>query len=373
MEKFIVPINVTKSFLPPIDEFKTYMDKIWENNWLTNNGEFHNEFEKELLKHLKIPYCTLFSNGHSALDIAIKALNLKGEIITTPFTFASTTHAITMNGLIPKFCDISVEDYNIDTSKIEGLINKKTCAIMPVHVFGTPCNVSELDRISQRYNLPIIYDAAHCFGVELDGQSIGNFGNISMISFHATKVFNSIEGGLLTYSEEGLKHIFNCLKNFGITGPETVEAVGMNAKMNEFQAAMGLLNLKYIDSEIIERKRVANTYRNLLSGVKGIKLLQEKENIKYNYSYFPILIDEKVLGCTRDYIYEKLRDFNVITRKYFYPLVTEYECYKGKYNTEDVPNAKYVADRILTLPIYGKLTNEEVERICLIILSIINR
>ncbi len=371
MDKFMQPINVTKSFLPPVNEFKYYIDKIWDSNWLTNNGEFHNEFEKEIENYLKVSYCTLFCNGHLALDIAIKALKLKGEVITTPFTFASTTHAITMNGLLPRFCDISMDDYNIDVSKIEKLINENTCAIIPVHVFGSPCNVYEIERISKKYKIPVIYDAAHCFGVEIGGEAIGIFGDISMISFHATKVFNSIEGGVLTYSDEKLKYKLNCLKNFGITGPETVEMIGMNAKMNEFQAAMGLLNLKYIEKEINERKRVTNRYKRGLKELEGIRVLKENNNVKYNYSYFPILVDEKKVSCDRDLIYERLKEFNVFTRKYFYPIVTEYECYRDKYSTADTPNAKYVSDRILTLPIYGSLTDYEVDKICNLIKKII--
>ena len=373
MDKLEKSIQVTRSSLPPIEEYKACLDKLWENKWLTNNGEFHNKFEKELASYLKISNCTLFSNGHLALDSAIKTLNLKGEVITTPFTFASTTHAIVMNGLVPKFCDISIDDCNIDVSKIKKLINKNTCAIMPVHVYGNPCDVYELDKISKEHSIPIIYDAAHCFGVEIDRRSLSDFGDISMISFHATKVFNTIEGGALIYKDKALQKTLNCLKNFGVTGPESVESVGLNAKMNEFQAIMGILNLKYIDEEIEKRKKITEKYTKLLKNIKGITILKKKENVKYNYSYFPIIIDEKITGCTRDYLHNELEKLNVFTRKYFYPLVSDYECYRDYYNSNETPIAKYVSDRILTLPIHGEITNENVDRICTFINTIINK
>ncbi|MBX4258432.1 DegT/DnrJ/EryC1/StrS family aminotransferase [Clostridium estertheticum] len=367
MKKFEKPIMVTQSFLPPIEEYKEQIDRIWENNWVTNQGPIHKEFNKCITKYLKVNNSTLFVNGHLALDVAIKALNLKGEVITTPFTFASTTHAIKMNGVKPVFCDINVEDYTIDVSKIERLITKETSAIIPVHVFGTPCDVEGLQKIAEKYKLKIIYDAAHIFGVEVNGVGIGNFGDVSMFSLHATKVFNSIEGGVLTYNNLDYKRQFDLLKNFGITDPETVEAVGLNAKMNEFQAAMGLVNLRYIDEEINKRKKVVKKYRECLKDIQGITYLKDKIGIRHNYAYFPILVDEIEYGKTRNDLFKKLKEHNVFARKYFYPLVNEYDCYKNDYNVEDTPVAKYVGDRVLTLPMYGSLELDKVENICEII------
>ena len=366
MEKFIKPIMITKSFLPPIDEYKKEIDKIWETNWLTNMGPIHNEFEKKMKKYLKIGNLSLFTNGHLALETAIKGLKLKGEVITTPFTFASTTHAIVNCGLKPVFCDIEPDTFNIDVNKIEALITNKTCAILPVHVFGNPCDISGIEEIAKKHNLKLIYDAAHCFGVELNGIGIGNYGDISMFSLHATKVFHSIEGGILSFKDIEFEKRVRLLRNFGISGPESVEEVGTNAKMNEFQAAMGVVNLRYIDDEISKRKKIAYLYREKLENVKGIRILRDLQGVKHNYSYFPIIIDGKKLGISRDELFERLKEFNIFSRKYFYPLTTEYDCYKGKFNS-DVPIAKYISERVLTLPIYGSLEHEAVEKICEII------
>lgn len=363
MKKLEKPIQVTKSFLPPIDEYIEKIQGIWNSSWVTNNGPLHNELEEKLRKYLKVGQATLFTNGHLALDVAIKSLKLTGEVITTPFTFASTTHAIVMNNLTPVFCDINMNDFTIDVDKIEDLITDKTSAIIPVHVFGNPCDVKKIEEIANKHNLKVIYDAAHVFGVEIDGEGIGNFGDISMLSLHATKVYNSIEGGLLTYNKSEFKNIFNMYKNFGITGPESTEAVGLNAKMNEFQAAMGLINLKYIDNQIDNRKLVVERYRELLKDIKGISFLNDKENIKHNYSYFPILVDEGAVGLNRNQLHEKLKEYNIFTRKYFYPLVTDFECYEGKFLDSNLKNAKYVAETVLTLPLYGELTILDVNNI----------
>ncbi len=373
MEKFKNPIMVTRSFLPPFDEYTNEIKKIWKTNWLTNQGPLHNEFNILIQEYLHVNNSTLFVNGHSALDVAIKALKLEGEVITTPFTFASTTHSIVMNGLKPVFCDINLENYTIDVNKIEELITNKTSAIIPVHVFGNPCNIKGIDEIAKKYNLKVIYDAAHVFGVEVDGVGIGSFGEVSMFSLHATKVFNSIEGGILTYNNDKYQKEFDLFKNFGITGPETVEAVGLNAKMNEFQAAMGIVNLRYIEKEIEDRKKIAEKYRECLSNIYGILYLNNKEKVKYNYAYFPILIDEKKYGINRDMLHEKLKEYNVYTRKYFYPLSNEFDCYKNEYSSESTPNAKYVAERILVLPMYGQLTLESVEKICNLIRILPNK
>lgn len=356
-------IYVTKPLLPSIEEYKEKINIIWEKEWLTNEGILHKEFEEKLKDYLKINNISLFTNGHLALDIAIKSLDIKGEVITTPFTFASTTHAIVMNNLKPVFCDINKKDFNMDVNKIEELITDKTSAILPVHVFGYPCDIDSIEKIAKKYNLKVIYDAAHCFGVEIDGVGIGNFGDISMFSMHATKVFNSIEGGILAFNNSLLKRKMNLYKNFGISGSESVESIGLNAKMNEFQAAMGILNLKYIDDEILKRKKIANLYREGLKDIEGIYYLEDIEGIKHNYSYFPILIDNNILNITRDEMYEKLKEKNIFTRKYFYPLTTDFVCYKNQYSYSSIDNAKEVAGKVLVLPIYSGLTYSEIEYI----------
>ncbi|MDU3724118.1 MAG: DegT/DnrJ/EryC1/StrS family aminotransferase, partial [Clostridium celatum] len=319
----------------------------------------HNELENKIANYLGVNNATLFTNGHLSLDIAIKALNIKGEVITTPFTFPSTTHAIVLNNLKPVFCDINKEDFTIDVDKIEELITDKTSAIIPVHVFGYPCDVEKIEKIAKDHNLKVIYDAAHVFGVEIGGIGIGNFGDISMFSLHATKVYNSIEGGILAYNNSDLEERLRSLKNFGYISNDEVEVVGLNAKMNEFQAAMGLCNLKYVDEQIKNRKEVARIYREQLEEVEGVYYLNDKEGIKHNYSYFPILVDEECTGITRDELHESLKEYNIYTRKYFYPMIPELECYKGKYNSNNLNVAKYVSDRVLTLPIYGQLNLQD--------------
>lgn len=373
MDKIIKKIQVTKSFLPPFEEYVDMIKEIWDNSWLTNNGPLHQKLEGKLKEYLKVENDTLFTNGHLALDIAIKSLNLTGEVITTPFTFASTAHAIVSNNLTPVFCDINMDDFTIDVTKIEELITPNTSAIIPVHVFGYPCNVIEIERIAKKYNLNIIYDAAHVFGVEIDNRGIGTFGDISMFSLHATKVYNSIEGGLLTYNDDDLSRKLKLLKNFGITGPESVEAVGINAKMNEFQAAMGLINLNYINEQIANRKNVTEIYRRELREIEGIYFINDKKNVKHNYSYFPIVIDESKTNIDRNILHEKLEEYGIFTRKYFYPLITDFDCYKGKYNDNNLINAKYVSDRVLTLPLYGDLSEENTYRITNAIREIIVR
>lgn len=366
MKKISEKIMVTKSFLPPFEEYSKEIEKIWETSWLTNMGPLHETFKNQLEKYLKVECLTLASNGHLALEIGLKALGLPkdGEVITTPFTFASTTHAIVNSGLKPVFCDIEMKTYNIDVEKIEALITDKTVAIMPVHVFGNPCDMKKIEAIAKKHRLKIFYDAAHAFGVEVKGKGIGTFGDISMFSLHATKVFNSIEGGVLTYNNLQLQKKLRLLKNFGITGPETVEVVGLNCKMNEFQAAMGVVNLRYIDEQIQKRKIVTDRYRRNLKGVQGIHYIEDLENIKHNYSYFPIIIDENIFGKTRDQLFDELKEYNVFTRKYFYPLITDFDCYKEEYGQVELPQAKYISNRVLTLPIYGDLAIELVDYIC---------
>lgn len=359
-------ILVTESSMPSLEEYVEEIKPIFESRWLTNMGEKHIKLQEELEKYLHVKHITLFTNGHMALYSALKTLDLKGEVITTPYTFASTTHAIVQNGLTPVFCDIEKDTYTIDTSKIEELITDKTCAIVPVHVYGNVCNVEEIERIAKKHNLKVIYDAAHVFGVEYKGVGVGNFGDMSMFSFHATKAFNTIEGGGVTYKCDDYTRELNLHKNFGITGPETTEAVGMNAKMNEFQAAMGLCNLRHIDTEIEKRKKVAMEYRKRLEGIKGIKLSAIQENVKPNYAYFPVVFEDE-FGKTRDEVMEELAKHNIYSRKYFYPLITDFECYNKQYDSSKTPIAKYMSDRVLTLPMYADLSLDIVNEICDII------
>jgi len=360
-------IQVTRSSMPDLEEYTEEIKNLWESHWLTNMGTKHKQLEAALVQYLDTSNITLFTNGHLALECVIAAFNLTGEVITTPFTFASTTHAIVRNGLEPVFCDINSDDYTIDVNKLESLITDKTSAIISVHVYGNICNVKEIERIAKKHNLKVIYDAAHAFGIALDGVSVANFGDASMFSFHATKVFNTIEGGAVTYKDDKLSKILYDMKNFGITGPESVEYVGGNAKMNEFQAAMGICNLRHVDREIKKRKAVVERYVERLSNVDGIKLCKSQTGVKKNYAYFPVVFDEYKLN--RDEIFEKLKTQNIFARKYFYPLTNSYECYEGRFDVEKTPVAKYIADRILTLPLYADLALEDVDRICDIILN----
>lgn len=358
-------IQVTKSSIPPFEEYIEEIKDLWETHWLTNRGTKHQRLEQELTKYLDTPNISLFSNGHLALETAISAFNLTGEVITTPFTFASTTHAIVRNGLQPVFCDISPEDYTIQTDQLENLITEKTTTIVPVHVYGNICNVEKIERIAAKYNLKVIYDAAHAFGITVNGESIANFGDASMFSFHATKVFNTIEGGALTFKDPQLASVLNAYKNFGITGPESVEYVGGNAKMNEFQAAMGLCNLQNVDKEIEKRKCVYERYIEQLSEIKGIKLPFIQKGVKSNYAYFPVVFDN--YKFSRDEVCELLKEQNIFARKYFYPLTNSFKCFQNRFNPEDTPVANYIADCVLTLPLFADLTLEDVDKICRII------
>ena len=337
---------------------------------LTNQGPRHEQFVQQLKEYLGVPEATLFVNGHIALELAIRGLGLKGEVITTPYSFASTCHAISMNGLTPVFCDIREDTFVMDEEKIEALITENTCAILPVHVYGYPCNVEAIAHIAKKHHLKVIYDAAHAFGVRINGQPIGNFGDVSMFSFHATKVFHTIEGGALTYADPALKRNFDLVKNFGISGPESIEQVGMNGKMNEFQAAMGLVNLRHVDGQIQNRKACAQRYHKRLEQVNGLRLIGDMDGVTHNYSYFPVLIEAQRFGMSRDELHARLEKREIYTRKYFYPLITQYECYREACLNVELPVAALIASQILTLPMYGSLSQEEVDQICGVIIEI---
>ncbi|MGG7213220.1 DegT/DnrJ/EryC1/StrS family aminotransferase [Clostridium nigeriense] len=360
-------IQVTRSSMPEFEEYIQEIRELWDSYWLTNMGVKHKELEKRLLDYLEDKNISLFTNGHLALESIIVALKLTGEVITTPFTFVSTTNAIFRNGLTPIFCDINSEDYTIDVTKIEKLITEKTSAIIPVHVYGNVCNVKEIDKIAKKYNLKVIYDAAHTFGVKVNGVGIGTFGDASMFSFHATKVFNTIEGGAVTFKDELLKDVLEGLKNFGLNGPESVKSVAGNAKMNEFQAAMGICNLRHVDNEINKRKLVVEKYNSRLRNVNGIKICKPQDGVKSNYGYYPVVFDD--YKYNRDEILEKLESEGIIARKYFYPLTNSFECYKDKFQVNTTPVAKYISERVLTLPLYADLSLEDVDRICDVILN----
>lgn len=363
-------INVTRSSMPSYEEYCEEIKELWDSHWLTNMGVKHNQLQFQLEKYLDVPHVTLYTNGHLALENALEAMNFPrgNEVITTPFTFASTTHSIARCGLVPVFCDVNFEDYTIDASKIEALITDKTVAIMPVHVYGNLCDVEAIDRIAKKHSLKVIYDAAHAFGVTYNGVSTACMGDASMFSFHATKVYNTIEGGALCYSDDNMVQILIDYRNFGLNGEEG-RYIGGNAKMNEFQAAMGICNLRHLEDEIRKRKAVVEHYRERLSDVKGIKLCGEQQGVKSNYAYFPAVFDG--YKYTRDEIFEKLQSNDIIARKYFYPLTNGFECYASfeSAGTDKTPIAEYIATRVLTLPLYADLALEDVDRICDIILK----
>ena len=364
-------ILVTKSSIPLYEEYCEEIKDIFDSHWLTNMGIKHEELQNKLEEYLDCKHVTLYTNGHLALENAIESFEFKkgSEVITTPFSFASTTHAIVRSGLVPVFCDINPNDYTIDVNKIEDLITEKTVAILPVHVYGNVCNVERIDEIAKKHNLKVIYDAAHAFGVKYKDVSIANFGDMSMFSFHATKVFNTIEGGCVCFNDDSKVVLMDDLKNFGIHGPESVQYVGGNGKMNEFQAAMGLCNLNHIDGWIKQRKTIVECYLSKLSNVDGIKICKQQKNVDFNYAYFPVVFDE--YKYSRDEIYDKLAEKNIFARKYFYPLINDYECYKDLQtaNSNLTPVAKDVADKVLTLPLYPDLELDIVNTICNIILG----
>ena len=362
-------ILVTRSSMPSMEEYIEEIRSIWDSHWLTNMGEKHKALQAELQKYMGVPAVELLTNGHMALELSLQAMNLQGEVITTPFTFASTTHAIVRNGLEPVFCDIDPEPYTMDVTQIERLITDRTCAILPVHVYGNVCNIEEIERIAHKYGLKVLYDAAHTFGETYKGQGIGNFGDASCFSFHATKVFNTIEGGAVCYRDPDMGRRLYELKNFGIHGPEEVDAVGANAKMNEFCAAMGLCNLRHVDEEIAKRRAVVERYREHLEGVDGLRLNAQQPEVRSNYAYFPVVFDENLFGASRNEVMDALAQNGIGARKYFYPLTNTFECFHGKYDVDATPVALHVAKRVLTLPLYADLSMEDVDRICKIVLE----
>jgi len=362
-------INVTRSSMPTYEEYCQEIKCLWDSRWLSNRGEEHRKFETELQKYLNTPNVALFANGHVALEVAIDAFGLKGEVITTPYTHCSTTHSIVRNGLIPVFCDVNDRDYTIDADQIEKYITDKTCAIVATHVYGCVCDVEAIDKIAKKHGLKVIYDAAHAFGVTVNGKGVANFGDAAMFSCHATKVFHTIEGGITAFNDAEVYAKVDQLTNFGFISHEEVAYVSTNARMNEFEAAMGLCNLRHIDEEIAKRGVAATRYRERLSGVKGIKLIAPQVGVTQNYSYMPVFFDG--YKYDRNEIQAMLAKDNIFARKYFYPLTSELKCYAEQYgaSVEHTPVAKRAAETVLTLPMFADLTVEDVDRICDIILK----
>lgn len=363
------PIYVTQPSLPPLNEFTEYLKQIWESKILTNNGPFHQQLEKELANFLGVEYISLFSNGTLALITALQAQHITGEVITTPFSFVATTHSLWWNNIKPVFADVEPDYFNLNPEKVEAAITPQTTAIMPVHVYGNPCKLDAFKKIADTYGLKLIYDAAHAFGVKVNGNSVLNFGDLSILSFHATKVFNTIEGGAIICHDQKTKQRIDYLKNFGFAGETTVIAPGINAKMNEVQAAYGLLQLKYVDENIAKRKTITETYRENLANIPGIKFLNDKEGIFHTYSYFPIFVDATEYGKTRDELYEELKKYNIHGRRYFYPLISQFPSYRGLTSAKpsNLPVAEKVAEQVICLPIYPALNVDSILNIAQII------
>ena len=356
---------MTSPLLPDVKEFEALLEDIFQRKWLTNNGHYHQELEKSLAEYLGVPYLSLFTNGTLPLITAFQAMRITGEVITTPYSFVATTHSIWWNNLKPVFVDVDEETGNIDTEKIEAAITPQTTAIMPVHVYGTPCNTKRIQEIADIYGLKVIYDAAHAFGVNVNGKSILENGDMSTLSFHATKVYNTVEGGALICRDEATEKRINYLKNFGFADEVTVVAPGINSKMDEIRSAWGLLNLKQVDEAIAKRKHVAELYRKVLKDVSGIRFLNDIDGVRHNYSYFPIFINEKEYGMSRDALYAKLKENNILGRRYFYPLISNFPVYRGLESArpENLPVATKLAEQVLCLPMYADLTDDDVARI----------
>lgn len=364
-------ILVTRSSMPSLEEYVDEIKDIWDTHMLTNMGVKHKELQKELIDYLGVDNIDLFTNGHMAIELSLQALHFPrgAEVITTPYTFASTTHAIVRNGLVPVFCDIKPDDFTMDPDKIESLITDKTVAILPVHVYGNVCDVEAIDKIAKKYGLKVFYDAAHVFGVRYKGKGIGSFGDVSCFSFHATKVFNTIEGGASCFHDADFGKTLYKLKNFGIKDQETIDGIGANAKMNEFCAAMGICNLRHVDEEIAKRAKVVARYRERLGNVNGLQLNPIQKDVKPNYAYFPVIFKED-FGATRNEVFEKLAENDIGARKYFYPITNAFQCYADRFDPSKTPIALGMSKRVLTLPLYADLALEDVDRICDIILSL---
>lgn len=358
-------ITVTSPLMPSLDELNQYLQDIWQRKWITNNGYYHKELEKALCEYLDVPYISLFTNGTLPLITALQALRITGEVITTPYSFVATTHALWWNGIKPVFVDIDPDTGNLDPDKIEAAITPRTTAIMPVHVYGKPCETERIQEIADKYGLKVIYDAAHAFGVKVNGTSILNAGDMSTLSFHATKVYNTIEGGALVMHDEQTKKRIDYLKNFGFAGETEVVAPGINSKMDEVRAAYGLLNLKQVDAAIEARHQVAIKYREALKDVAGITYFDDMPGVKHNYSYFPIFVNAEKYGKTRDELYFKMKEQNVLGRRYFYPLISTFSTYRGLESAkpENLPNAHRMADEVICLPMHHELSDEDVNRI----------
>lgn len=358
-------ITVTSPLLPPLEELFPYLNQIWENKWITNNGYFHNLLEKELAKYLGVKYISLFTNGTLPLITALQALNITGEVITTPYSFVATTHAIWWNGLRPVFVDVDPITGNIDPLKIEAAITPRTSAIMPVHVYGNPCDVVMIDRIAKRYNLKVIYDAAHAFGVKINGESILNAGDISTLSFHATKTYNTVEGGALVCHSEEMKQRIDYLKNFGFEDETTIVGPGINSKMDEIRSAYGIVNLHHVDAAIKRRSEIAKIYKDALSSVPGITFMNDIKNVTHNYSYFPIFVDSDKYGLNRDELYEKMKSVGIYGRRYFYPLISSMSPYRSYESAakDNLPVANKLADSVICIPMHHLLTNKNIEAI----------
>ena len=358
-------ITVTSPLLPKLEDFIPYLQEIWDSKWITNNGQFHRQLEQDLCDYLGVKYISVFTNGTLPLITALQALRVTGEVITTPYSFVATTHAIWWNGSKPVFVDIDPETCNLDPDKIEAAITPKTTAIMPVHCYGKPCNTERIQKIADKYGLKVIYDSAHAFGVKVNGTSILNAGDMSTLSFHATKVYNTIEGGALICHDAETKQRIDFLKNFGFNGETEVVAPGINSKMDEVRAAYGLLNLKQVDAAIKARQQVAEYYRTALRGIDGIRYFEDMEGVRHNYSYFPIFINAAEYGMTRDELYFKMKEQNVLGRRYFYPLISEFDTYKGleSAHRENLPIANRIADEVICLPMHHGLTEKELEKV----------
>lgn len=358
-------ITVTSPLMPSLEDLNVYLKDIWQRKWLTNNGHYHQELEKALCEYLGVPFISLFTNGTLPLITALQALRVTGEVITTPFSFVATTHSLWWNGIKPVFVDIDPETCNLDPDKIEAAITPHTTAIMPVHVYGRPCDTERIQAVADKYGLKVIYDAAHAFGVKVNGESVLNAGDMSTLSFHATKVYSTIEGGALVMKDEQTKRRIDYLKNFGFAGETTVVAPGINSKMDEVRAAYGLLNLKQVDRAIAGRQHVAEMYRSALRGVPGIRIMEDVPGVRHNYAYFPVFVDAEQYGMSRDELYFKMKEHNVLGRRYFYPLISTFSTYRGLESArpDNLPVATRIAEQVICLPMYYGLTDEDVERI----------